>query len=183
MLKVAGHQRCRILSHAARALCSISMFLVVILAGSLPVFGATRGSRPDPRIDYLATDGSSCAITKILQVGRLSLRHPVCWALSSYPSDTFVSYILLGVLSNQLVHNPCSTTHSATGSTTRCGYPLRTLKRGGVLIMLNIGSASGSGRHFDVDHRAARESVTRNPPGVPKDQRLLDQMLGSMKIE
>jgi hypothetical protein len=213
VFRQAGHQRRGVFSRAVRALCSIVVLLVISPAGSLRVFGATGVHRPDPRIDYLSIGSRSCAATKVVSSGRLNFRYPTCWSWSNYPFDKFESYILLGVLSNQTVHNPCSTTHSAKGSTTHCGYPLATLRRGGVLVMFNVGSASGSGRHFEVDHHAARESVTRNPsgslratdeisvaidagapgnyyelvaffrgPGDSKNERLLNQMLGSMKL-
>jgi hypothetical protein len=214
VLRQAGHQRRRVFSCAVRALCSIVILLVISPAGSLPVFGATGVHRPDPRIGDLSTGSRSCAATKVVKSGRLNFRYSTCWSWSNYPSDKFVSYILLGVLSKQTVHNPCSTTHSAKVSTTHCGYPLATLRRGGVLVMFHIGSSSGAGRHVEVDHHAARESVSRNPsgslkatdeinvaidagvpgnfyelaaffrgPGVSKNERLLNQMLGSMKLE
>jgi hypothetical protein len=127
---------------------------------------------------------------------------------------------VLAFLSNQPMHNPCSTTHSGTEITSSCGFPVKTLQHGGVLVMLILGGmpgwkiASQTGHHLVVDHHAARESVTHNPsgslhatneisifiasgvrynyyevaaffrePGAAKDQRLLGQMINSMKIE
>ncbi|MHB8378823.1 MAG: hypothetical protein ACYDB2_02755 [Acidimicrobiales bacterium] len=69
------------------------------------------------------------------------------------------------------MHTPCSTTHSGTEITSRCGFPIKTLEPGGVLVMLILEGMPGwkfareLGHHLGVDHHAAREFVTRNPSG------------------
>jgi hypothetical protein len=74
---------------------------------------------------------------------------------------------VLAFLSNQPMHQPCNTTHSGISTTVRCGFPIKTLAHGGVLVMFIEGGMPGwtianeTGRRFVVDHHAARESVTR----------------------
>jgi hypothetical protein len=72
-------------------------------------------------------------------------------------------------LSNQPMHQPCITTRSGTSTTVRCGYPVKTLKRGGVLVLFLAGGMPGwtitneKGQHLVVDHHAARETVIPKP--------------------
>jgi hypothetical protein len=76
---------------------------------------------------------------------------------------------VLAFLSNQPMHQPCETTRSGASTTVRCGYPVKTLKRGGVLVMFMAGGMPGwtigndKGQRLVVDHHAARETVIQKP--------------------
>lgn len=129
-------------------------------------------------------------------------------------------FTVLAFLANQQMHQPCSTSHSEMGTTVHCGFPVKTLKQGGVLVSV-IGAgmpgwkiAKVVGHHLVIDHHAARESVIRNPKnkldatteywitidrgvpdnfyeievfvrssGVSKDQRVVQTMLNSIRID
>lgn len=76
---------------------------------------------------------------------------------------------VLAFLSNQPTHPPCNTTRSATTTTTRCGFPIKTLENGGVLVMFVEGGMPGwtianqTGQRVVVDHHVARETVSSKP--------------------
>lgn len=77
---------------------------------------------------------------------------------------TFVAF-----LSNQPMHQPCTTTRSSISTTVSCGFPVKSLERNGVLVTFIAGGMPGwtiaddTGRHLVVDHHAAREIVIRKP--------------------
>jgi hypothetical protein len=72
-------------------------------------------------------------------------------------------------LSNQPMHQPCKTTHSGGSTTISCGFPVKTLKPGGVLVTFVAGGMPGwtiaddTGLHLVVDHHEARETVITRP--------------------
>lgn len=171
------------------------------------------------RLSVPTSRARSCLETKILTAGSTSLRYPSCWTRRSYVEESMMSNVI-AFLSNQPTHRPCTTTHSGTDTTVRCGYPVTALKNGGVLVMFINGGMPGwsiakaTGERLVVDHRVTRETVTHHPPGsihateevsiyieaatsdnyyeltaffrgpgVADDQRLLENMLKSMKFQ
>jgi hypothetical protein len=203
----------------ARSLTVVTILLVLGVANQSPALGTTRLDSPVSTIRYRAANERSCLETKVLKTGGTSLRYPSCWSLSNYTEGGTMTTVV-AFLSNQQMHQPCTTKHSGIGTTVRCGFPVKTLKHGGVLVTFIEGGMPGwtiadeTGQHLVVDHHAARETVIRKGnrsldatveywiiidrgvpdnyyefdvffrnPGVPKDQRLLQKMLNSMRIE
>lgn len=153
---------------ARQVLCISTTLFVLFVASPLPVSAATRVDHPFSNIGQ--RERRTCLDTKSLESGRISTRYPSCWTLSNYSAGSTMTTVL-DFLSNQPMHNPCSTMRSGTETTSSCGFPVKTLEHGGVLVMLILGGMPGwkissqTGHHLMVDHRAARESVTRNSAG------------------
>ena len=85
----------------------------------------------------------------------LSFTHPAAWKASS-PRTQALHFNPLVYLSTQPVHAPCTT----TGSETACGFPLKHLEPGGVLVswLYNGGPPAltlGPGKRIQVGGRPA----------------------------
>jgi hypothetical protein len=97
-----------------------------------------------------------------------SFSYPSAWTLSQFPDDVSSFAMLLAVISNQAVHDPCVT--SANSIT--CDQPLNWLDSGGVLIKwgtqggLGTLFASPSGSPSTIDGKPA--TVTTNPTTDPQ---------------
>jgi hypothetical protein len=200
-----------------------SMFLIaLVLAAAVAIallldhFAfAPRKSYPPPN----AVITRSCLETKALRSGGTSFRYPSCWTLSNYTEGSMFTTVV-AFLTTQPLHNPCKTTRSGISTIVSCGFPLKKLKHGGLLVTFIEGGMPGwtiadeTGRHLVIDHHAARETLIKKPhgslgatveywimigrsvpdnyyefevffrnPGVSKDQKLLQQMLSSMRID
>jgi hypothetical protein len=142
--------------------------LLVVVVGALAFLidhyaFAPEASNPPPGVE-----NASCLGTRVLATGGTSFRYPSCWTLSNYTEETTMT-TAVAFLSNQPMHQPCKTTHSGGSTTISCGFPVETLKRGGVLITFVAGGMPGwtiaddTGRHLVVDHHAARETWIRKP--------------------
>jgi hypothetical protein len=79
---------------------------------------------------------------------------------------------LVDVLSDEETHKPCRTVTKSIGSETTCGWPLRDLKRSGVLIEWSFGGEPGwklsdqKGSTLSVDGRPAREEIQHQACGT-----------------
>lgn len=204
---------------AARALTAVMILLAFCVAAEPAGWGANRDSDSVVAFGHRTADVRGCLETKVLKTGGTSLRFPSCWTVRNYMEGSTMSNVI-AFLSNQPMHQPCTTTRSGAKTTVRCGFPVRTLKRGGVLVMFLAGGMPGwnianvTGRRLVVDHHAAREveiekryrslhatdevsiyidrgiadnyyefeAFFRNP-GVAENQRLLQKMLDSLRID
>ena len=152
----------------ARALRTVALFLVLGTVTQSPALGAARRNSPVASVGHRATNVGGCLGTRVLTTDRASLRYPSCWHLSKYPDDSTMTRVL-AFLSNQPTHPPCDTTRSATTTTTRCGFPIKALENGGVLVMFVEGGMPGwtianqTGQRVVVDHHVARETVSPKP--------------------
>jgi len=155
---------------ATRALTVLTIVLVLGVANQSPALSSTRPNSPVATIGHRAENVRSCIATKVLKTGGMSLRYPSCWTLSNYTEGSTMTTVI-AFLSNQPMHQPCTTTHSGISTTVRCGFPVKTLKHGGVLVTFIEGGMPGwtiadeTGQRFVVDHRVARETVTLKPYG------------------
>ena len=147
------------------ALLATVLFLVT--TGPSPAIARTTPGLLSPHaLQTPRHDG--CAHTKSLKVAGLSFDYPSCWTRGNYHEDSMF-FTVVAMLSNQPMHNPCTTTRTTTGLLTHCGYPLTSLANGGVLVLVSSGGMPGwrlshlRGRHLVVDHRAAVESVIPTP--------------------
>ena len=145
----------------------IALGVVVVAALALLIDHyafAPKASNPPPS----AANVRSCLGTKVLGTGGTSFRYPSCWTLSNYTEESTMT-TAVAFLSNQPMHQPCKTTRSGISTTVSCGFPVKTLERGGVLVTFIAGGMPGwtiaddTGRHLVVDHHAARETVIRTP--------------------
>jgi hypothetical protein len=151
---------------------SLMVFLLALFVGSAPpVFGAIPLNHPGSTLAHETGHFGSCIETKSFMTGQFIFSYPTCWTLRNNLESSMFSTVLVA-LSNQSMHNPCHTERSGSNVVTSCGFPVKTLKQGGVLVELIQGSMPGwkitrePGRHFTLDHHAARESMTRNPLGT-----------------
>lgn len=156
-------------SRVRRLRWSGTLGLVVLLV-SLPFAFLGGSSVPSIKHNSGRSIGNvagsrSCLETKLMTSGNVSLRYPACWSLSRYITDSTMS-TALGYLSNEPMRNPCSSATSGVLTIDHCGVPIRTLKRGGVLVTLFLGIGSGSGNHVVLSQRSGRESVAKHPPGA-----------------
>ena len=155
---------------AARALSALMFLLVLGAAIQSPASSATRLNSSVATVGHRAANARSCLGTTVLKTDRTSLRYPSCWKMSKYTEGS-TSTTVIAFLSNQPTHQPCNTTRSGTTTTTRCGFPVKTLENGGVLVMFIEGGMPGwtianeTGRRFVVDHHVAREAVSPKPYG------------------
>jgi hypothetical protein len=126
--------------------------------------GAIRHDNFVATTTHRTANVQSCLETKLFETGGISLRFPSCWTMRNYMEGSTMTNVI-AFLSNQPMHQPCTTTHSGAKTTVRCGFPVRTLKRGGVLVIFLAGGSPGwtignmTGQRLVVDHHAARETV------------------------
>jgi hypothetical protein len=86
----------------------------------------------------------------------LSFSHPAAWKEYPFRWAGELHYRPMVYLSTQPVQDPCST----KGNTTSCGFPVKQLEPGGVLVTWNASNppamALGPGSRIQVDGRQAR---------------------------
>jgi hypothetical protein len=86
----------------------------------------------------------------------LSFSHPAAWKAYPFRWAGELHFRPMVYLSTQPVQDPCST----KGSTTSCGFPVKQLEPGGVLVTWNASNppaiALGPGSRIQVDGRQAR---------------------------
>ena len=91
----------------------------------------------------------------------LSFNHPAAWKAYPFRWGGELHFNPMVYLSTQTVQDPCST----NGNTTSCGFPVRQLKPGGVLVTWNASNppamALGSGSRLKVDGRQAARVDTK----------------------
>jgi hypothetical protein len=110
------------------------------------------------------TDAQAAAETNPTSVtysnSLLSFRHPAAWKAYPFSWAGELHFRPMVYLSTQPVQDPCST----RGNTTSCGFPVKQLEPGGVLVTWNASSpptmALGSGAQVRVDGRPARRRDT-----------------------
>ena len=94
----------------------------------------------------------------------LSFSHPAAWKAYPFRWDGGLHFRPLVYLSTQPVHDPCA----MQGNAVSCGFPVRRLQPGGVLVTWNASSPPalrlGAGRRTQVDGHAARRIET--PGGI-----------------
>jgi hypothetical protein len=153
---------------ARRTLAAFLLILVIGSATEFPALGATQSVSPIDTNGLRTANARSCSETKVLKSGGTELHFPSCWTMANYMEGSSFTNVI-AFLSNQPMHKPCVTTHSGTSTTVRCGFPIKTLKRGGVLVMFINGGMPGwtitkvTGQRLVVDHHAARETVVPKP--------------------
>ena len=91
----------------------------------------------------------------------LSFSHPAAWKAYPFRWSGELHFRPMVYLSTQPVQDPCST----SGSTTSCGFPVKQLEPGGVLVTLNASSPPavglGPGKRIQIDGREARRVDTK----------------------
>ena len=90
----------------------------------------------------------------------LSFSHPAAWKAYPFRWAGELHFRPMVYLSTQPLQDPCST----KGNTTSCGFPVKQLEPGGVLVTWNASSppalALGPGSRIQVDGREARRVDT-----------------------
>jgi len=90
----------------------------------------------------------------------LSFSHPAEWKAYPFRCSGELHFQPMVYLSTQPVQDPCST----KGNTTSCGFPVKQLEAGGVLVTWNASTppamALGPGSRIRVDGREARRVDT-----------------------
>ena len=155
-------------NHAAHALQFLGILLAFCFVIQFPALSATRTDIPTYKASHQSASLRSCSETKVLKADGARVLVPSCWTLGNYTEGSMFTNVL-AFLSNQPMHQPCKTTRSGNSTTVRCGFPVKTLKRGGVLVMFLAGGMPGwtianeKGQQFVVDHHAARETMIQKP--------------------
>jgi hypothetical protein len=139
---------------------------IILIGGSALLIDhyafAIKPGAPPPTIERV----NSCTGTKVAEVDQSRLHYPSCWTLGNY-ADSSMMTTVVAFISNQTMHPPCVTKKSGIGTTTSCGFPIKSLNHAGALIMVVEGGMPGwtiskeTGRYFVVDHHPARESVSK----------------------
>jgi hypothetical protein len=131
--------------------CAIGIVAATALASACGggTSGAAQAANPPQLVTYRS--------------GELSFRHPAAW--KAYPGrapTVAIHFHPIVYLSTQPLHDPCST----HGDTTSCGFPVRQLKPGGVLIAWQIygipvsGLQAASGTTTRIGGSYAKRTVT-----------------------
>lgn len=91
----------------------------------------------------------------------LSFSHPASWKAYPFHWNGGLHFQPMVYLSTQAVQDPCST----KGNTTSCGFPVKQLKPGGVLVTWNASNPPaiglGPGSRIKVDGNVARRVDTK----------------------
>jgi hypothetical protein len=91
----------------------------------------------------------------------LSFRHPESWTAYPFRWAGELHFRPLVYLSTEPVHDPCST----HGNTTSCGFPVRRLRPGGVLVIWQVNGVPamglGPGARIQVGGHTASRVVTQ----------------------
>ena len=121
--------------------------LVAVTSGCGGGTDAQAAAKPDPQ---LVTYSNSL----------LSFSHPAAWKAYPFRWAGELHFRPTVYLSTQPVQDPCST----KGNTTSCGFPVKQLEPGGVLVTWNASTppamALGPGSRIRVDGREARRVDT-----------------------
>jgi hypothetical protein len=121
--------------------------LVAVTSGCGGGTEAQAAAKPDPK---LVTYSNSL----------LSFSHPAAWKAYPFHWAGELHFRPLVYLSTQSVQDPCST----KGNTTSCGFPVKQLEPGGVLVTWNASGppamALGSGKRVRVGGHPARRVDT-----------------------
>ena len=137
--------------------------LLVLATGSSRVAGATREKGLELASRSHVALVRRCDATSFVRSGPSSVRYPSCSTLGTHDVKSVFTFDLAS-WSNQPMHDPCVTRRSATGTLTRCGYPITRLRPGGVLVTWRgtgfpgLTLARRPGRHVVVDHHAGAAS-------------------------
>lgn len=121
--------------------CAAALVLLAVLTSGCGGGPARAAAKDPPVVKYTGTF--------------LSFTHPAAWKASS-PQVQALHFNPLVYLSTQPVHAPCRT----SGNETTCGFPLKQLKPGGVLVswLYNGGPPAltlGPGKRIQVGGHAA----------------------------
>ena len=118
--------------------------------------------------DAAATATTPAALDATFTGDGGSFEYPSAWTLSGFPDDVSSFSMLLAVISNQPVHDPCVT----DANSITCGQPLDGLNSGGVLITWGEQSGRGtlfaapSGSPTTIDGKPS--IITTNPTTDPQ---------------
>ncbi|HEY1565070.1 MAG TPA: hypothetical protein VGF72_10330 [Gaiellaceae bacterium] len=136
-----------------RLLCAATIVALVSAMSACGGGGDAQAAAKDPPLQKYSAPG-------------LSFSYPTAWTASKaiLPADT-LHFQPLAYVSTQPVGPPC-TTH---GNETACGFPLKRLRPGGVLVMWQYpyalpGFTLGGGARIKVDAHPATRTTTK--PGV-----------------
>lgn len=128
--------------------CTAAVAALVVVASGCGGGSAVRAAGKDPpRLSTYAN-------------GSLSFSHPASWVAHPFRWSGALHFRPMVYLSTQPVHDPCST----HGNTTSCGFPVRQLQPGGVLVIWNASDppavALGPGARVRIGGRIARRVDT-----------------------
>ena len=154
-----------------RGFSILAVFLALFVGTTAPVSGATRLDHSGSPHAHESGHVGSCVASRSFVSGQFTFSYPACWTMRENVEGSMFSTVLVA-LSNQTMHNACHTMRSGSGVETNCGFPITTLRLGGVLVEMIEGGMPGwefarePGRHLVLGHHDARESVTRNLLGT-----------------
>lgn len=160
-----GSKRARLLTAILARLLSVACLLsVAACTGDArpttnPGSAAESTTPPDSSARASSDQGTALGATFSWNGG--SFRYPAEWRLSRFSVVSSFT-LLVAVLSNEQVHDPCTRTPTSVS----CGEPLSHLDSGGVLVtwtqfgMAGASIAQQPGTATTVDGRAARVLVT-----------------------
>jgi hypothetical protein len=155
-----------------------------MLAVAFVLAGCSGGAAHHGAAPTTGRSSSSSLPTASLTAG---VRHASLAGITfDYPSHLHVDPIpvdehyvqIIGYVSNERLHPPCTTTHIAGETTTRCGMPVKHLSPGGVLVAWSFNVAPGGGRDLMssmpgvatvVAGRPAKLYIASNPTTVNND--------------
>jgi hypothetical protein len=136
---------------------------IALLAAVAATAGCGGGSTGATRSSSAATLGTSArSVLASFRNGFLALQYPAGWKTLQSPPGEALHFQPMVYLSAQPAHDPCR----QVGTTTTCGWPVRTLRPDSVLVMWENRGAPGwslagaQGTKIRVDGRPAVRSVT-----------------------
>jgi hypothetical protein len=143
--------------------------LVALTSGCGGGSDAQAAPRDPPLVEYTSAS--------------LSFAHPAAWKAYPFRWAGELHFRPLVYLSTQPLHDPCST----KGNTTSCGFPLRQLLPGGVLITWQASGppaiALGPGRRTRIDgHLARRVDTTGGMCGGIGADRTIDVLIETQPL-
>jgi hypothetical protein len=114
------------------------------------------------------------AVAAVFRPYDLSFHHPSAWREQDFDVPAATMSSVVTYLSTMKLHDPCTITTDATGTTSECGYPIARLADGAVLVIWETVATLKAGGGPDVPHPNTTISgeparVDRTQPGTCSD--------------
>lgn|ERR1700678_702229 len=117
---------------------------LILAAAAIPlVCGCTAAGHADPRssggtVTALTKAAATTVATKRFSAMKLSFSYPASWRSGTWTNDVSSFSASIVFLSTSPMTAPCTATRSPGRITTSCGYPVRGVQAGGIVVSWSV---------------------------------------------